>query len=506
MKSSISLAVAGIIALIAGAAVWRTNSLLSRDLGTLSPQVDVMASAWDARKVPIGQRAVTIVLSDAGAEFDPFLLAPQAEAGFIEASGGWIRRSLIGGNPASQSRTALVRAFFGSPQMIAWTHNGFAAAGEAAMARELEKAILKAHDAGAEINVVAQGKASGPVLLALKRVQGMERGGSKVGANKVILLGMSASRLAAGFAKPANVNELANIWSTRERGSRMRMQVFNGNRAGETLDLEELWPGLGEGGDPVAKCALLVREFTESPDPLDRFISRQEELRHAALARWKAEEEARSRALAAEQARAAPAVIQAQPPARNTPVTRPASSAGAVADANRWPSTGPLDYATSMNGVDIGWLFSAPADIIEDLRSETTQPSLANRSGLSKYECSQHLHLKAVSIEKLEGGNRGAAAFKALWTNESRGTDAGDVGSVSRLKIHGYPASVFKATQPGGRGMPSETAFLVVETGPHLIYFVLTSYFAPEVREACLDSYMPLYQGIAGSIRPNPGR
>lgn len=504
MRLLFSLGAAGCVALVSGLAIRNAG----RALDVLGPQMDLMASDWDSEKVPLGRRVVTILLSDADASFDPFALAPEKEEGLLEASGGWLRRNLIGGNASLQTPTALARAFSDSTQLIAWTHKGFASAGEAEMSREIEKAILKAHDAGAEINIVAQGKASRAVLAALMRVQGLERGGSKVGANKVMLLGVNASRLGAGFAKPSNVLELAAVWSTREVGSPMRIQVYDDKRAGAMADLDALWPGLAEGGDSVEKNARLLRGFTESPETLDHFIARQEALLRDAREKKAAEDEERARALAAVEAKARPAppappVRAAAPPPRAAP-PRPAAGAGAAADRNGWPSTELRDYSMSMDGTDIGWLFSAPARELEYLRQEHMSVTLDNdrTTGLSSAQCSQYLRLTAVNAKKLGPGERLPAILK-LWDDESRVSDNKRMDAVKRLKVRGHPAYVFKTTSEPDRGL-GETSYFVVETGAHLIYLVLSSQYAPEKREACVKSYTALYQGIADSIRPRP--
>ena len=63
--------------------------------------------------------------------------------------------------------TPLAKAFADKSDAVVWTHEGFSINDER-MTREIAKAVIKAHDAGAELNVVAQGRSAAPVLKALK--------------------------------------------------------------------------------------------------------------------------------------------------------------------------------------------------------------------------------------------------------------------------------------------------------------------------------------------------
>ncbi|MBI4677510.1 MAG: formylglycine-generating enzyme family protein [Elusimicrobia bacterium] len=293
-----TLLVGAMVAGISGLALWRAKTLAERTVGVMSLPVERLAADWDAQKVPQGRRVVTFLLSDARAAADPFMVAPEPRGGLVETAGGWVNRNLIGAPPVVQTPTELGRAF-DSTTLVRWTHDGYSAFSEDAMSRELEKAIVKAHDAGAEINIVAQGEDAAPALMALKRLEGVERGGVKVGANKVMLLGMNAPRLkripsvsAYDFSRPGNVLELANIWVPREEMARtMRMQVFGEKRKGGEFALDQVWPGLAEGSDSIERSLRLLRQMVESPDSLERAISRQEQALLDAEATRKAAEE-----------------------------------------------------------------------------------------------------------------------------------------------------------------------------------------------------------------------
>lgn len=454
----------GACALAAGLGACRAG-----DATVLSSRMDAMAAGWEAQGVPREKRSVTILLSDASASYDPFALAPVREEGPVER----LRRSALGGAAEDGTQTALARAFSGSTRLIAWTFRGFAAASEDAMSRDVEKAVLKARAAGASVDIVAQGASARPVLEALGRLAA-----ANASVGKVLLPGARPDR--KGLPRPGNAAELAGVWSTREVGSRVQLQVFGGPRSGEILDAEALWPGIGEGGDAVDKCARLLRDLADSPETLDALISRQEALRRADDEKKAAAEADRARAAEAE--------------ARKRPAARGAAPAPA---ADGWVRAELRDFSKTKEGLDIGWTFSAPAGLVDELKQERATVTLPNAGGLTDAQCTQSMRLSAVPSSKLGEGERGKALFE-LWERESGLSGGYSMGEVSRQKLRGFPANIFKTS--GGAG--AAQTYLVVETGSHLIYLVLTSSFAPKSRDACLSSQMPLYQKVAESIRP----
>ncbi len=524
-----SMGIGVFVAFISILGVWRSTALMRRDLGILTPQIDDMVSDWKSKNIPLGQRVVTILLSDAGAAFDPFFLAPEPEGGFVEESGRWIGNNLLGTNAALQAPTALTRTYADSTQLIHWTHHGFSSVSEAAMSRELEKAILKAHDAGAEINIVAQGTAAGPVLAALKRVQGLESGGHKVGANKVILVGMSAARMkripsiGPDFRKPGNVLELVNIWTTREVGSHLQVQIFNEERSGETLDLESVWPGLSAGGDSVEKSVRLLREFTGRPEPVDRLIGLQEALLRDA-------QEKKAITAAAKETQIRPAATADTPksaraesrPAYGRKTALPVATAavaapekpralkpGAPAPAieNTWPSASLMDFSRNTNGIETGWQFSAPADKLKVLASQNTKVYLPMNaaSGLSDSQCLQYIEFRVIPLNKLGPGKR-EAEIQALFENETRIDPHPPCEKARKMNVHGHPADLLSTRQDiGGGGAKRESrVYVAIEAGPNLIYFFVSITTSKEAAEACGNLNRALYEGIPNTIRPKP--
>ncbi len=529
----ITLAAGALVAAISGMSLWRATSLMQRELGVLIPQTDSLASGWESAKVPSNGRSVTFLLSDARAALDPFLIAFAPEPGFAEAAGGWAGRNLLGGAAAVETPTALARAYADSTQLIHWTHRGFSAADEKMMARELEKAILKAHDAGAVIDIVASGADAGLVLAALKRVQGLERGGVKVGANKVVFLGARAEK---GASKPANVLALAYVWTTGAVGGAVQMQsfdgprvvqmqVFDGPRAGEVLSLDDTWPGLGSDADSVDKALRLIRGLVDSPESFDALLSRQEALRRdekakdrsaeakeAAAAAAREDVKAAAAADAARQARRfqKPAAGEIAKPAKTRPPEAPqngpadGSGAGPIATRLRWPSGRLYDYSQTMNGTEIGWLFSAPGDIVENLPHERMNVSLKIPAGMTQDDCHGYLTLKAVAVRKLGPGDHDAA-LHALYEKENGIYRTEPLVRASVFEVHGRRAALYKrAVAPDSNSAAHfDETQLVVETGRHIIFFTMTIYSKAAVRAFCANTYAEIYQGISESIRPD---
>ncbi|MBI5209892.1 MAG: hypothetical protein HY927_07970 [Elusimicrobia bacterium] len=298
MRYLVTIGVAGSFCLMALGGFWRLHGLSQRELGVLTSQVDAMSSGWESKKVPAGNRVVNFVISDAESGPDPFVL-PE-EPGPLAQAMAWFKRSFVGGSPAAAEPAALAKSLADAPGAIAWTHEGFSVASEEAMTREIAKAIVKAHDAGAEINIVAQGVSASPALKALKSLEGAVRGGQKVGANKVVLVGMNPARLKRiapvffmDFKKPGNVLELANIWVPREDfvNKTPVVQLFSRSQNGTEFPAQDLWPMLAGQESAIMNLILIVRELIAKVSAMEAVVA---PLAQAAAARA---EEAQKRAV-----------------------------------------------------------------------------------------------------------------------------------------------------------------------------------------------------------------
>ena len=497
-----------LVAGISGASVWRAKSLMERELGVLTAQLDGLEDSWEEKNTPSGSRFVTFLLSDARVSFDPFHLKRPEPEGILDR----LRRSIVGGPAVSPAPTALVRGFSDSTQLVAWTHDGFKTIHEESMARELAKAILKAHDAGAEINIVASGSDMNVVLMALSRVEGQVRGGAKVGANKVFFVGAKIP------ARPANVVELANFWSTREIGSTIKLQMYGVGRNGEEMDLESFWPGLSSGADSIDKTVRLLQRSVESSESMNALIGAQhafiQELR-AKKAAAKAAEEA---VLAAEQAKADAArkkrdEILARAAARNarkttgaetTAASRPPdgrSTASAATGGTKGPwSTGRIHEYGTQKAVAVGWTFSAPAHHVKALEHGYTD-MLDVAGQMSDRECMQFFSVAAVSTSKLGPGNRDEAIIELWW--QVAGDREPLLGTmIDKKTIQGFPAIFYRTFKSGAGGTLSESSFQVVDIGKYLIYSRLQTTSTEEKRYDCLNYILGDWERFSGSVAP----
>jgi len=300
MKYVLSAGVAAFLVLGSLMAFWRVHGLEARELGVLTGGVDALSSRWQADRVPALGRVVSLIISDADSGADPFV--PAAEPGSLDLTRAWFSRSIVGGGPVAVSPTPFAAAFMVDPNVVAWTHAGFSAVSEEAMLREVMKAMVKAHDAGAEVDIVAQGASAGPVLAALKRLQGVERGGVKVGASKVLVVGQDPLRLrriadiaSYDFTQPGNVIELANIWSPGGLGG-ARVWAHGAGMKGVEFNAVELWPLRDFSGAGFEQRLFIVRELMMTAPGMEKTLGRladaAEQRRKTSAAAYSAQAEA----------------------------------------------------------------------------------------------------------------------------------------------------------------------------------------------------------------------
>lgn len=522
---------------VAGGAVLsmgRAASLNARNLGVLTSQVDAMASTWQAKQTPESGKVVTILVSDVGAAYNPFEISPDP-ASPMQKLGDLAGRSLIGEPAAVQADTTLFLAFADSPQLVSWTHNRFSRVSENTLSKEFEKAVLKAHDAGAEINVVAQGADAAPVLRALRRLQKVERGGQKVGANKVFLLGASAASLATlEPGKIGNVFEMGAVWTSRKKPGLVQMDMLIGKRAGTPVALELIWPAVADAGHTIDNTLRVLRRSFESASSFDELIVKQEAELAATLAK-KAEEDAakaamaqaqvqQTQAVATQTAKAAPmgagglpsvagsapgasghvAAYKATAPPPGTAVPAAAAPAEVNAPAKRrgppvagpsdWPSAPVKDFTMGFQGAEIGWLVSAPKSLLESLSTENSISMPENTP-----ECKAAIELRALPLTMLPPGPKDASIPNLYQTKANVSTQP-QLGGLGRRKQHGYQGYFYKTALS-----PTERTYTVVETDRHIVYLFLEVNYGgkEETHETCVRKHMPLYERIVSYLRPN---
>lgn len=274
----LSAGIAGFLLIISLLTFWRAHGLEARELGVLTGGVDALTAGWQAKGVPEAERVVNIIISDAEPEMGPFVTP--ADPGLLDRAIAWFRRSIWGGKPQAQTPTAFARAVADETSAVVWTHEGFSTVSEEAMSREVMKAVVKAHDMGAEINIVTQGVSVGPVLAGLKRLEGVERGGVKVGVNKVLIVGIDPPRLkripsiaSYDFTRLGNVIELANIWSPDGSGG-ARLRVYGAKMKGEEYEVANLWPVLNAPGVGLERLLDIIKELVTRVEALEKAVGR----------------------------------------------------------------------------------------------------------------------------------------------------------------------------------------------------------------------------------------
>ncbi|MBI5210218.1 MAG: hypothetical protein HY927_09640 [Elusimicrobia bacterium] len=245
--------------------------------GALTSKVVAMAAAWEAKRVPPSSRVVNLVLSDASSGPDPFVPSKDAAPGKASA---WLKRTLRSKGPASAAATAFSKAFADDPDTVVWTHEGFASAPEDQMMRDISQAIVKANDAGAEVNVVTQGVGAVPALKAVKSLEGVVSKGAKVGVNKFVAVGVDMPLLKkldpgffGSFRRPSNLLELAAIWTTDMIPRTTIIELYSERYAGTQLTAEDavskIFPKKSQEGSWSAS-ADLVRELLRRVEPLEK--------------------------------------------------------------------------------------------------------------------------------------------------------------------------------------------------------------------------------------------
>ncbi len=263
---------------------WRVHVVEDSDLGALAPRMAAQASIWDAKQAPYSSRVFNLILSDADSSADP--LAVPEESGVPGRTFAWINRTYLPRQDVPPS--ALAKAFAGEPSTIDWTSEGLATVSESLMAREVARAIEIAHDAGAQMNIVAQGSSVEPVIRALESLEGVQRKGSPVGVNKVVLVGVDRAKFkndsARGLRRPGNVKELASLWVPREDFTKKSMLQVDGGGGVRTMSVEDYWPYLAGHSYMLSDLLPLVRQLVIRGEALEQVVARQEQVVREAAA------------------------------------------------------------------------------------------------------------------------------------------------------------------------------------------------------------------------------
>ncbi len=179
--------------------------------------------------------------------------------------------------------------------------------------------------------------------------------------------------------------------------------------------------------------------------------------------------------------------------------------AARASDTSAWPSAAVRSFDSSEAGTDIGWLVSAPPDILKRLTDGVTVSDIA-APGFSHEQCWPYLELVTILASKVDPKNRDAS-IQTIHEKPRRVKPQTLASDVVKQTVHGYPAAIFAMERRPGRfyKVATRSTYVVVEAGKHLIYLVYSvNYDKKENREACMSSYMTLFQEIGDSLRPVP--
>ena len=183
-----------------------------------SAQADAVVARWKAHNVPMNKRALTVVVYDRSSTGTPVDPPDDAEA---LAKRSPIER-LMFGPPPDPATTDFIDTMRKEPGVVLVRYDPRSGDREKTV-QAVKEAVVKAHDAGAEINVVTQGAAVVPAVTAIAQLEGTTRQGVPVGVNKLVALGIERPRLKLispffqNDPRPRNVLEWANFY--REAGA-----------------------------------------------------------------------------------------------------------------------------------------------------------------------------------------------------------------------------------------------------------------------------------------------
>ncbi|MCG2725330.1 MAG: hypothetical protein L6420_03560 [Elusimicrobia bacterium] len=236
-----SFAVLFIIIVIAGVGflIYRSTSAL--EPGILQSQMAKLSAAWSTENTPASGRTVNFIISDAKPSSDK------------ETYTVLFKRIFFRKNMAAEENTAFAKSFSDEPNAITWTHKGKESVSDDEMARELMKAILKADDLGAEINIITQGISAVSALKTIKQFENPLGGNKSVEINKLIAVDMNMPELKKidsgffmNFEKPGNLKEWLSTWTDKQGARKIeiynqgRWQTFSGHKVLPALGLSEV--------------------------------------------------------------------------------------------------------------------------------------------------------------------------------------------------------------------------------------------------------------------------
>ncbi|MFA5137646.1 MAG: formylglycine-generating enzyme family protein [Elusimicrobiota bacterium] len=213
----------------------------------LNTRLEQVIGDWAAKKVPVNSRVINLIIGDSTSDDDGILNTARplpAEEGILDKLQGLFGKRKL---RESKEQSAFAKAAAQEPGVVTWTFYGFSKADEKAVIEELAKGIVKAHDAEAELNIVAKGDVGAAVLKAIKRLEGPERDGVKVGVNSLVIMGMDRARLRAydpvyfsEVRRPLNLGNWTNVYGGGIGSDEEVLEFFSAKYDGKKLSSKQL--------------------------------------------------------------------------------------------------------------------------------------------------------------------------------------------------------------------------------------------------------------------------
>lgn len=290
------MAVCGVIGLcLVVAGFWLAGkSRAALNSGVLSAQVDRIVSGWTAQNTPEEDRTIDLVISDAAAPSGEKAEAQSAysseeldvldsanEPPFGTKLSAWFHRTFFRRSMAAPKNTAFAAALANKPGAVTWTHEGYKTASGDEMAAEIERAILKAEEALASVNIITDGVAAAPALKAVRMLKSAKlKGGGSAAINKFMAVNMNRATLKrldpAGFrsfTKPDNLREWVSIWNPRGESKNTAIELFSPQYNGKRFDGGELFPMMGARAESNSQSVLqLVQVMAKKTYTMEQVI------------------------------------------------------------------------------------------------------------------------------------------------------------------------------------------------------------------------------------------
>ena len=239
----------------AGVGFWAgRRSAAVLEPGVLTTQVNTIADGWETGNVPTTGRVVNIIVSGTQAaspaakpstRYDGETLPLTDKPSTWQKAINWFKRTFLRTTMSAGTTAQPLKSLEDMANTAAWTYSGETASDDE-VTREVMKAVTKANNSGAAVNIITQGPAAAPVLKAIKCLEGTAQVAKLVALDTNIpTLRTINPAYFAGFKRPANLTEWVNIWRDVLPPHAMTIELFSRKYNGARFAADELLPEAG---------------------------------------------------------------------------------------------------------------------------------------------------------------------------------------------------------------------------------------------------------------------